>query len=175
MQVREQGAIEEHARLVDRLNWVEARLAVMSRRPSLEGLTDPDPGGEERWDAARVWAHIAEFVPYWTRQVRLVLAGSAAAPVPFGRIATDPTRIDAIERDRLLPLTELWERVRESIGEVRRFIPTLSEGDWQRLGAHPRRGDVTVEYMFNEFIAKHLEEHAAQLEKLAAEAQATTA
>ena len=48
--------------LVNRMDIAEARLAGLSRAPYPAGRTDPDPGAEETWDAARVWAHIGEFL-----------------------------------------------------------------------------------------------------------------
>jgi hypothetical protein len=152
-----------------RLDEAEVRLVSLATRPFPPGLSDPDPGGEERWDAARVWAHLAEFPGYWVAEARKILAGSRAQPVPFGRLAGDAGRIGAVERDRLLPPDELWEHVRDGIAEARTFATDLSPEQRQRLGEHPRRGAVTVAFVLDQFIATHLEEHAAQLERLAAQ------
>src|SRR5437867_11988221 len=87
---------------LDRLAAVQRRLAEHAARPLPTGLTDPDPGASERWEAGQVWAHLAEFPGYWLTEFRRVLdAHSAGAePLPFGRTKTDPGRIAAIERDR---------------------------------------------------------------------------
>jgi hypothetical protein len=93
------AAVDE---LIGRLRSVERRLvehAEAEDRGLPAGLTAPDPGGEERWEAGQVWAHVAEFPAYWLGQVRRVLAGGPD-PVPFGRVKTDPDRLAAIERDR---------------------------------------------------------------------------
>jgi hypothetical protein len=37
---------------------------------------------------------------------------------------------------------------------------------WTRRGMHPTRGEMTVERIFEKFIASHLEEHADQLDSL---------
>jgi hypothetical protein len=150
-----------------RLDDAEVRLVSLATRPFPPGLSEPDPGGEERWDAARVWAHLAEFPPYWVGEARKILAAPAGEPVPFGRTAEDAGRNGAIERDRLLPPDELWARVRSGIAQARVFAAALTPAERERLGRHPRRGPVTVAFVLDQFVANHLEEHAAQLEGLA--------
>jgi len=109
---------------------------------------------------------MAEFVPYWMGQAKVILAGDPATPVPFGRLADDPGRSAAIERDRLIAPDELWRRIDDALGDARRFTGGLTDGDLARLGMHPRRGPVTVGFVLHQFIVVHLEEHTAQLERL---------
>jgi hypothetical protein len=157
------------ADLITRLDVVEARLAALSRMPYPPGLGDPDPGAEERWDAARVWAHMFEFVGYWTGQAgQIVAAESAGEPPPFGRLKDDPVRVGAVERDRLMAREKLWAGVHDGIEEARAFFSRLTPGQLDRVAAHPVRGPKTVHFIFEEFIVKHLEEHADQLDRLAA-------
>jgi hypothetical protein len=159
------------ADLITRLDVVEARLAALSRMPYPPGLGDPDPGAEERWDAARVWAHMFEFVGYWTDQARQILAAEPAAePPPFGRLKDDPVRVGAVERDRVLPRERLWTGVHDGIEAARAYFAALSAEQFDRLGQHPVRGPKPVGFIFEEFVIKHLEEHANQLDKLAAQA-----
>ncbi len=114
-----------------------------------------------------MWAHLAEFPPYWVGEARKVIAAPAGPPVPFGRLHDDPGRIAAIEHDRLLPPDELWQRVRAGIAQARDYAAGLTLADRARAGEHPRRGMVTVAFILDQFVANHLEEHAAQLEGLA--------
>jgi hypothetical protein len=167
METLESGTPGARADFAERLDDAEVRLVSLATRPFPPGLTDPDPGGEERWDAARVWAHLAEFLGYWVVEARRILAAPADEPVAFGRLADDPGRATAIEHDRLLAPDELWQRVRIGIAEARAFAADLSAADRERMGLHPRRGPVTVAFVLDQFIAKHLEEHTAQLEGLA--------
>jgi hypothetical protein len=153
--------------LITRLDIVEARLAGLSRMPFPAGHTDPDPGAEETWGAAQVWAHIAEFVPYWTEQARGVVSAAAGSVPPFGRVKTDPGRIDAIERDRTLPREKLWQKVHDGIESSRAYFADLTPDQLARTATHPTRGTVNVPYILDQFIVKHLEEHADQLDKLA--------
>ncbi len=167
METAASGTPEASARFPERLDDAEVRLLSLATRPFPPGLTEPDPGGEERWDAARVWAHLAEFPHYWVGEVQKILASPTGDPVPFGRTADDAGRNGAIERDRLLPPEELWLRVRTGIEEARTYAAGLSQADRERLGLHPRRGAVSVAFVLDQFVANHLEEHAAQLEGLA--------
>ena len=153
-----------------RLDTVERRLATHAGGAIPTGLTEPDPGGDERWEAGQVWAHIAEFVPYWHSELESVIAAYDGDPVPFGRIKTDPGRIAAIEMGRHDPLPESFERVREAIAGLRRYLDRLTSAEWNAVGRHQTRGDMDVEAIVERFVVAHLEEHAEQLDGLAAEA-----
>jgi len=162
--VNDQNPIDS---LITRLDVAEARLAGLSRFPFPQGQTDPDPGAEETWDAAQVWAHIAEFVSYWTDQARDLVTAPAASTPNFGRMKTDQGRIEAIARDRSLPREKLWQKVHDGIEASRTYFSGLTGDQLGRTGVHPTRGTVDVPFIFEEFVVKHLEEHAHQLDKLA--------
>ena len=154
---------------LERLAAAQRRLAEHAARPLPPGLTDPDPGASERWEAGQVWAHLAEFPGYWLDQVRRLLdarAGGAAEPIPFGRTKADPGRIAAIERERRTDPAELLRRVTAQIGEASTTLASLPVADWQARGLHPTRGEMTVSEIVDRFILAHLDEHADQLDGL---------
>jgi hypothetical protein len=154
--------------LVARLEAVEARLAERAAEPPSRALTEPDAGGDERWEAGQVWAHLAEFPAYWLAQAQRVIAQPTNPPIPFGRVKTDSGRLEAIERDRHTDPAALLDRVRRSLGEVSDAVRSWEPDTWQLRGAHPTRGTMTVERIVEEFIVDHLEEHADQLDALRA-------
>lgn len=152
--------------LLGRLANAERRLADHAGGPVPTGLTEPDIGGEERWEAGQVWAHLAEFPAYWLGQIGVVIDASSADAVPFGRVKTDPERIAAIERDRHTDPPALLQRVRTSLAELSDAARAWEVEAWRARGAHPTRGEMTVERILEEFIVSHLEEHADQLDGL---------
>jgi hypothetical protein len=153
--------------LIARLDAVETRLAGLAATETRAGaLTDPDPGSGERWEAGQVWAHLAEFIPYWITQTRRVIAEGEAEPVAFGRTQHDAERIAAIARDRTQPLTVLWSGTRAEIDALRRFLEQMATVSWQRRGLHPTRGVMQVDRIVDEFLVAHLEQHADQLDSL---------
>lgn len=154
--------------LLARLADAERRLAEHAAAPLPGGLSDPDPGGEERWEAGQVWAHLAEFPPYWLAQAQRVIAQPTQPPVPFGRVKTDAGRIEAIERDRHTDPAALLERVRASLAEVSDAVQSWDDDIWELRGVHPVRGEMPVERIVERFIVEHLEEHADQLDTLRA-------
>jgi hypothetical protein len=156
------------ADLIARLDAAEARLAAHAARPLPGGETDPSPGGEETWTAAQVWGHLSEFPAYWTASARRVLAAPPESPASFGRTTTDPSRVTPIAGAAGTPVTELFARCAAGIAEARAFIATLSGGDWDRIGVHVVRGEVPVSGIMESMVARHLEEHADQLDRLAA-------
>jgi threonine dehydratase len=150
-----------------RLERVRRRLADHAARPLPAGLTDPDPGASERWEAGQVWAHLAEFPAYWLTQLQHVVAEARAGePVPFGRTKADAGRIEAIERERRTDPAELLRRVSADIDAVVAAAASWPPEAWQRHGLHPTRGEMTVRRIAEDFILDHLEEHADQLDGL---------
>lgn len=155
--------------LLARLSAAEARLVEHASGPIPSGLSDPDPGGTERWEAGQVWAHLAEFPSYWMNQMRGILAKrdtGVPEPIPFGRVRTDPERIGAVERDRHENPAALLRRVRESLAWVTDEIRALPDGAWRARGLHPTLGEMDLLRIVERFIVGHLEEHADQLDSL---------
>jgi hypothetical protein len=150
-----------------RLDAVTARLDAHARPPRPEGLTDPDPQSGERWEAAQVWAHLAEFPGYWTAEVHRILdADPDLGPVPFGRTKADPARIAAIARDRDVEPAQLYTRVRAGLATIAEALSDMQDDDWRRTGRHPTLGVMGLDRIMQEFLVGHLEEHAGQLDGL---------
>jgi hypothetical protein len=158
----------EHMGLMARMAVAEGRLAAFADDPP-PGLTDADPKTGERWDAGQAWAHVAEFVPYWQREIHRVVVGSGRHPVPFGRTSDDPGRADAIEVGRHEPPTEQMARLAGALMILRTYLAGLSDAQWGARGLYVRGNQMTVADILDRFVVSHLEEHADQLEKLAAD------
>jgi hypothetical protein len=151
---------------VARLDSVEHRLDEHASAETPTGLTDPDPGGTERWEAGQVWSHMAEFVPYWHSEVESVIAAYDGDPVPFGRTKEDPGRIAGIEMGRREAVRELRGRVHDAIEDLKRHLAALTSAEWNAVGQHATRGQMDVEAIVGTFVVAHLEEHADQLDSL---------
>ncbi len=149
-----------------RLYEIEARLATRTAEPLPSGLTEPDADSDERWEAAQVWGHMAEFVGYWQAQMESVIADYVGEPVPFGRTKVDIDRIAAVERGRHEPVHEMVGRTAASLAGLRRSIAALGPAEWQAVGLHPTRGPMTIEQMVDHFVVSHLDEHLDQLDAL---------
>lgn len=160
-----QSSMLDGTDFVARLEEVEKRLdALAAATPT--GLTEPDPGGTERWEAGQVWAHVAEFVPYWQGEVESVIGSYDGDPVPFGRTKEDPARLAGIEMGRHEAVRQLKERVHEGIDELKRYLAARTSAEWNAVGQHPLRGEMDVEAIIGRFVVAHLEEHAEQLDRL---------
>jgi DinB superfamily len=152
--------------MLARVEVVQDRLEEHASSEPAPGLTTPDPPTGERWDWGQVWAHLAEFVPYWCGEVRLILGTEGSDPVPFGRVKSDPVRVAAIEADRHRPPRELMDRLVGQLEELRSLIRSLSSRDWERRGRHSTLGVMGMRAVFDEFLVGHLEAHADQLDGL---------
>ena len=124
---------------------------------------------ESDWGPKEVLAHVGEMLPYWLGQVEAILVAPPAngAP-PFGRVATDETRIARIGEDRRLPGAELLDRIGASAAAVRERMAELTPAELDRSGVHPRLGEMTVPAIFERFMVSHLEEHVRQLSEVLA-------
>jgi len=150
-----------------RLATARDRLRAHASAAPPHALTSPDPPSGERWDWGQVWAHLGEFCPYWTGQIRAILGRPASEdPVPFGRTKADPERIAAIERDRHEPAASLLDRLETQLEGVRALLAGLRGEDWKRRGRHPTLGDLAMPKIVDEFLVGHLEAHADQLDEL---------
>jgi hypothetical protein len=151
---------------LDRVDRVEKRLRRHSEMPPAPGLTLPDAGTGEQWDYGQVWAHLAEFVPYWLGQASIVLHPATGEPVPFGRVMSDPARVAAIARDRNFPVPALMVQLGGHLDDLRQLITGLAPQDWERQGVHSRLGVMDVHRILEEFLVGHLESHAMELDYL---------
>ena len=155
--------------LLERLRAATAGLQA-TRDPVEAGAPWPlaatfDHSDEAHWGPPEVLAHLSEMAPFWLGEIERVLAGSPD-PVPFGRIATDTLRIGILERDRSLPVRELYDRTFSGLERFERRWATLTPADLGRRGLHPRLGEMTVAAMPDRFIIGHLAEHVVQIQAL---------
>ncbi|HEX9342900.1 MAG TPA: DinB family protein [Actinomycetota bacterium] len=146
-----------------RLTDVMWRIRHFAGAASASARTPADPQTGERWDRGQVLAHVAEMLPYWLEQAKLVAASGNG--IPFGRVKSDLERVAAIERDRNENPEALLSRMDLEIDEVRAWILCLDESNWAQTGTHQTRGEMSVARIIDEFVLDHLEEHAEQLEQ----------
>lgn len=156
--------------LVARMHAAEARLAAhaAAERP---GRTRADEATGERWEAGQVFAHLAEFPAFWTGQVRALIAARVAGepePIPFGRTKADPGRLAAIETRRQEDPLALLQDVDAGVAAATALCHSMTAEDWGTCGLHPTIGAMTVAQIVERMLVAHLEEHAAQLDELAA-------
>jgi hypothetical protein len=118
---------------------------------------------EADWGPQETLAHVAEMVSFWTGEIERILDGPGDVPVPFGRIADDEVRIGIIGRDRGLPPRALFDRIATWVDVAARRLGSLDESQAERVGVHPRLGNLSVRQIVDRFIGSHIEDHVAQL------------
>ena len=121
---------------------------------------------EASWGPREVLAHTAEMLPFWLGEYERVIeaGGRPGSPAPFGRTAADTLRIGILERDRTLPLRELFARIDAGIERWQRRLDARAPGDDAAVGLHSRLGEMTAGDIRDRFVTTHLEEHLEQLE-----------
>jgi hypothetical protein len=105
---------------------------------------------------------------YWTSQLTRVLAGDSSTAVPFGRVATDESRLRRIDDDRQRRANELLDSIGAGLVRATGFAAGLSPEELDRRGLHPLRGELTVGASIERFLVTHLEEHVVQLREILA-------
>lgn len=143
-----------------------ARDNLVRMRPRIE-RSNPAPEDLPRrrdWVAREALAHVDEMLVYWLGEIERVLAGPTD-PTPFGRGPTDLIRILTIDRDRTLPVSELYARLDNALERVLRRLLELDERQASRRGMHPVHGELTVRQIVDLMLADHIEEHCNQISR----------
>jgi hypothetical protein len=147
---------------IERLRVARDRLVrLRTKVESSEPVPEDDPG-ERDWVPCEILAHVDEMLPYWLGEIERVLEGPEE-PVPFGRLPTDPIRAMTVERDRALPICELYARLDAGMERIVMRLLELDEKQCARRGLHQTRGEMTVRDIVGVMLAGHLEEHCDQL------------
>ena len=129
---------------------------------------DYGTGPEASWGPREVLAHVEEMLPFWLGEMERVMDGDGSAAVPFGRTADDAVRLGIIDRDRSLPLRELFRRIDDGLRAWQERLPTLSDVERGRMGVHPRLGEMPAAAILDRFVTGHAEDHIAQLNDILA-------
>jgi DinB family protein len=129
---------------------------------------DYGTGPEASWGPREVLAHVEEMLPFWLGEMERVVDGDGSTPVPFGRTADDQVRIGIIERDRSLPMRVLFRRIDDGLAAWQERLPSVTDAESGRLGAHPRLGEMPASAILDRFVTGHAEDHIAQLNDILA-------
>ena len=126
---------------------------------------------EASWGPREVLAHLGEMLAYWLGEYERIVEGGRGAGdgTPFGRNTGDAMRVGILERDRTVPLRELFARIDAGIGRWEGRLADAHPGEGDAVGLHPRLGEMTADALVGRMILAHLEEHLAQLEGIVAE------
>lgn len=134
-----------------------------------EGWGEPGPLDEqtgERWDRGNVLGHVAEMLPYWTGQIRTVLAGGTE----MGRDEVgNAQRRMGIDAGREAGEEGLLDRVDEGIAGLEALLAGMRDGDLDRplrLRGHSGEREVDVRFALENMLVSHLEDHLGQLRAL---------
>jgi hypothetical protein len=147
---------------VERLRTARDKLVRMRPRLERSPMPPEELPRQREWVAREVLAHVDEMLPYWLGEIERVLAG-AKEPVPFGRPQTDLVRILTVDRDRTLPVAELYARLDHSLERVVRRLLELDERQAARRGLSKERGEMAVRGIVDVMLADHMEEHCREM------------
>ena len=157
---------DSRAQVIDRLDALQVRLAGLASQPLPKALTRPDPSTGEQWEWGQAWGHIAEFVPFWTRQARAVAEAYRGEPIPYGRAPGSTDRTAAIEAGRGQDPAALWAQTRQAIDDLRDWLRALPAEAWNALGKPASGGVLSLQQIIDQVLVDHLAQHATQLEEL---------
>jgi len=163
--------------VLDRLDRLAAsRVAYAQLRPGVEAGA-PWPlaehfgiEAEASWGPREVLAHLGEMLVFWLGEYERIVEGGRGPGdgIPFGRNSGDAVRVAILERDRTVPLRELFARVDAGIARWQARLGNAAPGDGSAVGLHPRLGELTADEVVDRMILVHLEDHQAQLDAILA-------
>jgi hypothetical protein len=147
---------------VERMRTARDNLVRLRNRLELSASPPESLPRHRDWVGREVLAHVDEMLPFWLGEIERVLVGRVE-PVPFGRLPTDLVRTLTVDRDRTLPIQELYARLDNSLERVLRRLLELDERQVSRRGLHKQQGEMTVKQIVDVMLAQHIEEHCKQL------------
>jgi hypothetical protein len=147
---------------VERLRTARDNLVRMRSSVELSPPAPEDLPRQRDWVPREGLAHVDEMLPYWLGEIERILAGPKE-PVPFGRPETDLIRILTVDRDRTLPVPELYIRLDNALERVVRRLLELDERQVARRGLSRERGEMTIRQLVEICLASHMEEHVRQV------------
>ena len=124
------------------------------------GATDPETG--EAWDRLHVLGHVAEMLPYWTRQVRRALRGDPLGRDEEGR----RVRNQAVAESHARPEERLRKDIDAACGRLLALLDRFADADLERPIQTVGGGQITLERALEERLVGHLEAHLDQLKAL---------
>ena len=147
---------------VERLRVARDRLVRLRTKVEMSPPAPDDVPRSREWIARETLAHIDEMLPYWLGEIERILAAQME-PVPFGRAPTDLIRLLTVDRDRSLPVSELYFRLDFHLERVVRRLLELDDRQCARRGSHKTKGEMTIKQIADEMLADHIEEHCNQM------------
>jgi hypothetical protein len=147
---------------VERLRVARDRLVRLRTKVEMSPPPPEDLPRSREWVARETLAHIDEMLPYWMGEIERILA-APAEQVPFGRVPSDLIRLLTVDRDRSLPVSELYARLDFHLERVVRRLLELDDRQCARRGSDRKRGDMTIRQIVDEMLAGHIEEHCTQM------------
>jgi hypothetical protein len=78
-------------------------------------------------------------------------------------VQSDDDRIEAIGRDRHLPVEQLFERVAAGAAAAEARVRAFSDEALETRGTHPTLGEMTVRGVIERMLLSHLDGHFEQL------------
>ena len=147
---------------VERLRVARDRLVRLRTKVEMSPPPPEDLPRSREWVARETLAHIHEMLPYWMGEIERIIA-APAEQVPFGRVPSDLIRLLTVDRDRSLPVSELYARLDFHLERVVRRLLELDDRQCARRGSDRKRGDMTIRQIVDEMLAGHIEEHCTQM------------
>jgi hypothetical protein len=147
---------------VERLRVARDRLVRLRTKVEMSPPPPEDLPRSREWVARETLAHVDEMLPYWMGEIERIIA-APAEQVPFGRVPSDLIRLLTVDRDRSLPVSELYARLDFHLERVVRRLLELDDRQCARRGSDRKRGDMTIRQIVDEMLAGHIEEHCTQM------------
>ena len=147
---------------VERLRVARDRLVRLRGKVEMSPPPPDDLPRTREWVARETLAHVDEMLPYWLGEIERILAGPVE-PVAFGRNPNDLVRLLTVDRDRTLPVSELYARLDFHLERTVRRMLELDDRQCARRGMHKVRGEMTVKQIADTMLAAHIEEHCQQM------------
>ena len=120
------------------------------------------------WTVMENLAHIEEFVPYWTAQIRQMIANPAEE---WGRNQAHAGRLAAVAAVDSRTLEEVLEGIRRVVADCTAQLSAYDDAAMatQAPSRNPNWGVQPASYVLDHLLAQHIVSHCGQIQRNAAQ------
>lgn len=134
---------------------------VIHKAENAQQVRGPSRGDE--WTVLQTLGHLAEMIPYWLSQCRLVIQSGGGPPPRFGRTLDDPGRLEGVDRGAVGSPDELLGRVKAEASQGAAAIRAMTTEERAKKGINRRGEEMSVGDIVERFIVVHAEDHLDQI------------
>lgn len=119
---------------------------------------------EDKWSIMEVLVHVDEAIPYWLKEIELLLATPG---ITWGRGLQDEQRLAALATAGSRSLDEVLASIEKAIDQVRQVLEPITEDQLKQESPsrNPRFGTKPLSFVIQHLLVEHAAVHDRQIKR----------